>query len=310
VLVLGVDGGGTKTEAWIAQAGANESQSPKILGRGLSGCSNPRAVGMPQAQAAIQTAIDEAWVDAAVAGRVPESAVFALAGSGQKAIREEILAWAEQVPLADTVEIVHDALPVLAAGTPDSTGIALIAGTGSSALARDDRGRTWRAGGWGWRLGDEGGGYWIGCEALRAVTHAVDGRGPSTELSHVLRQHYQVSQLQDLPAKIEATGDARQAIAGLCPVVLAAAERGDGVACAIAAAATGQLASLVECLAPQLDPQGFCLALAGGVLCGTSIVADLLIAELGEREIAVREVTPVPHPVAGCVLLAQRRAMG
>jgi glucosamine kinase len=73
------------------------------------------------------------------------------------------------------------------AGRP---GIVVIAGTGSGAAGRDAAGRTVRVGGHGFLLGDEGGGYWIGREAVRAALRAADGTGPATALTAVVQRAF------------------------------------------------------------------------------------------------------------------------
>ncbi len=91
--------------------------------------------------------------------------------------------WAARTQLAATVDVIEDAALLLAAGTPDGWGVAVVAGTGSMAFARAADGRTARAGGWGPLLGDEGSGYAIALAGLRAAARAADGRAPATPLT-------------------------------------------------------------------------------------------------------------------------------
>src|SRR6185369_3788449 len=88
--------------------------------------------------------------------------------------------------------VVNDALVALEAGAPEQPGIVVIAGTGSIAYGRNDRNQSARAGGWGYVLGDEGSGYWIGRAALRAVLREADRRGPQTLLTSLLLKYYRV----------------------------------------------------------------------------------------------------------------------
>ena len=85
--------------------------------------------------------------------------------------------------LQGDVLVVNDALVALEAGAPDEPGVVVIAGTGSIAYGRNERNQAARAGGWGYMLGDEGSGYWIGRAALRAVLREADRRGPATQLT-------------------------------------------------------------------------------------------------------------------------------
>ena len=86
----------------------------------------------------------------------------------------------------------------LVAGVGDEPGVVIVAGTGSIAYGRNARGEAARAGGWGYVLGDEGSGYWIGRLALRAVVRQADGRGAATALTPRMLAHFGVSRPQDL----------------------------------------------------------------------------------------------------------------
>ena len=118
-LFLGVDGGGTKTVAWLASTDGGELQ---IVGRGEAGSSNPQAAGWATALDNVQCAIDRALL-AAGAGRARvRSACLALAGAGRDSDRQRIEDWARRSGFAEQVLVTHDALPVLAAGTPSGVG--------------------------------------------------------------------------------------------------------------------------------------------------------------------------------------------
>ena len=132
------------------------------------------------------------------------------------------------------------------AGRP---GIVVIAGTGSGAAGRDAAGRTVRVGGHGFLLGDEGGGYWIGREAVRAALRAQDGSGPPTTLTDVVQaafRHLLVAERQVYERPTD-----RQLLARLVPAVAAAA-RSDREAARILAEAAGHLADLARAVRGRL----------------------------------------------------------
>jgi N-acetylglucosamine kinase-like BadF-type ATPase len=305
--LLGVDGGGTKTDAWLARRdGAAE---PQTIGRGAGPSSNPRAVGLSTALANLGATIDAAWRDAGLAPQPAAVAVLAMSGAGHPAVRSQVAAWAERRNLAQRLEQVHDADPVLAAGTPEGWGVALIVGTGSAAIGADRAGRREVVGGWGYWFGDEGSAFWIGRRALDAVARAADGRGGPTALTAAVLAQLQAADQRGMLAALEATGDARSATAGLAHLVTEAAEQGDAVAVAIIAAAADELAEFVACLAGKLAlGDEFPLALTGGVACGSQALRDHLVAALARRSLRPAPVTLVPHPAAGCLQLAQRFA--
>jgi N-acetylglucosamine kinase-like BadF-type ATPase len=146
-LVIGVDGGGTKTDACLARINSNGEE--RILGNGQAGSSNVKAVGEETALANLLAAIDEAWSQADLAQETVQMAVFGLSGAGRPETQAMIAAWAKQHEIAEQVRVVHDALPVLIAGTPAGQGVALIAGTGAVAFAANQQNQTAVSGGWG-----------------------------------------------------------------------------------------------------------------------------------------------------------------
>src|SRR5207244_5439169 len=98
--------------------------------------------------------------------------------------------------------VVNDALIALQAGVGHDPGIVIVSGTGSIAYGRNGRGEASRAGGWGYVLGDEGSGYWIGRLALRAVVRHADGRGRSTSLTPRLLAHFGAERAAGLIQKV------------------------------------------------------------------------------------------------------------
>src|SRR5262245_59230190 len=137
-LILGVDGGGTKTVAWLAPL--DDAQNSIILGRGQAGPGNPRAAGFDVAQANITAAIEAAFADAKLPVTTAAAACFGLAGAGRESEQTRIANWAMQRGIATRVRVVGDAEPILAAASPDNCGIALICGTGSLAWGRNRAG--------------------------------------------------------------------------------------------------------------------------------------------------------------------------
>jgi N-acetylmuramic acid 6-phosphate etherase len=304
-LVLGVDGGGTKTVAWLARTCGDELQ---IVGRGEAGSSNPQAAGWPTALDNVQCAIGRALV-AAGAGRTPvRAACLALAGTGRDADRRRVEAWAERNGFSERVLVVHDAQPVLAAGVPDGFGVALIAGTGSLAFGRDAAGRTARAGGWGYLIGDEGSGYTIAKQALQAAVRAWDGRGPRTTLGDRLLRELELTQPDELVHAVYGRQQDRHWLAGLARVAVEAAGEGDFVAVQIIDEAAAELASMCLAVTRQLGLQPesspLYVAMAGGLLIHAARLRERVVQIL--RECDFPQVTPrlVPEPVAGAVRLA------
>ena len=106
-----------------------------------------------------------------------------IAGVDRPADEQVIRGILRRLGYRETARVVNDAAIALAAGAPERVGIVVLAGTGSIAYGADRAGRTARAGGYGFLLADEGSGYWLGHQALRAAVRAADGRGPQTLLT-------------------------------------------------------------------------------------------------------------------------------
>lgn len=300
-LVIGIDGGGSTTVALIANA-------TEIIGRGEAGPSNMQSVGVTRALKAIEDAVTTAF---AAAGRPPATvgyAVLGLAGADRPQEKSLVHAWADQFGLATKVEVVNDAQVLLAAGTPHGWGIALVAGTGSIAFGRTPDGRTGRAGGWGYLLGDEGSAYALVMFALQEVAHSADGRGPPTVLTERLLWAMGVPKPMDLIPAVYRGGWERTALAGLAPIVLDAAGQGDQVAARIAAHGAQQLALTVAAAAMrlQLSPDQVPLAMTGGTLLNSEHYRDNVLQGLDRLGIHADPVTLVHDPAEGGVRLAQQ----
>jgi N-acetylglucosamine kinase-like BadF-type ATPase len=304
-LLLAVDGGGTKTEAWLARL--EPSGESTVIGRARAASSNPCAVGMETALVNLGAVTDAAFAAAGIVRRAVDVAVLALSGAGHQSARDQIAAWAAACDLAKNLRFEHDAEPVLVEGTPAGIGIALIVGTGSAAIGTSGDGQKKVVGGWGYHYGDEGSAYWIGRRALEGIARAADGRGPTTGLTEAITGRLQVDDPRAMLAALEKSGNVRGAIASLADCVEATAQAGDALAFQIVEQAAQELAHMIVTLARQLKlGDVFPLALAGGVICGSQLLQDQLTAELKRRSITPDPVKTVPHPVAGCLRLACR----
>ena len=320
--LLGIDGGGTATTAWLADA------EGKVLGRGRAGPSNAKAVGAPAAAAALGKAIGSAFEDAGLEVAEVEVACLGLAGFDRPDDRRMLEEWAEGSKWARRLVLVNDGELVIAAGTPDGWGVGVIAGTGSIAVARAPDGRAARAGGWGHLIGDEGSAYGVALAGLRLVARRVDGRealrvlkpkrptnvnqpaggGP---LGDRLCRALGVNDPREIVTAIYAGDYDRTRIASLAPVVVAAATDDPDVLGWVLEPAGFELGQAALAAARALDwsEPTLPLAMAGGFLLATPQVEEALLGYL--RRFAGYNVVParVEEPVRGAVVLA-RKALG
>jgi len=304
-VLLGVDGGGTTTKAWLAEPGC------RVLGRGKSGPSNAKAVGLETARRALDAAIRAAFDDARLAPAPVDVACFGLAGFDQPGDRRILAGWAEEAQWAHRLVSAIDGDLVVAAGTPEGWGIGVIAGTGSIAVGRAPDGRTARAGGWGHLIGDEGSGYAVVLEALRLVVRRTDGREPPPAGRDLLTERLcaalGVTQGSQIVASIYSPEFDRARIASLAPEVLAVCAESPEGAQRLLAPAGEALAEMVVAVARSLGWLSgvLPLAVAGGFLLSAPAVLQAMTDGLTQQGYQ-SAVTPVPDPVRGAVLLAER----
>jgi N-acetylglucosamine kinase-like BadF-type ATPase len=312
-MLLGVDGGGTSTEAWLAEAGG------EVLGRGTAGPSNAKAVGMEAARQALDAAIRGAFAAAGLEPTSVDAACLGLAGFDRPDDRAILAGWADEARLARRLVLVNDGDLVVAAGTPEGWGVGVIAGTGSIAVGRAPDGRTARAGGWGHLIGDEGSAYVLVLDALRLVARRDDGRDPRPSapgrgldidldpLSARLCKAMGVARASQIVTALYAPESTRARIAALAPEVLAACDESPEDAARLLLPAGAALAEIIAAVARSLGwPSGpLPLAAAGSFLLSATAVRRAMLDDLIGRGYQPA-LTTVPEPARGAVILAGR----
>lgn len=297
-LILGIDGGGTHTRALLAD------EAGKVLGYGEAAGSNPRALGFELATMAIRVARVEALAAAGLPYDTPVDAIcLGIAGVGRPEDTAQMARWAKKVHLAQRCLVVTDVEPIIAAGTPDGWGIALISGTGSNCFAIAPGGEKAQVGGWGYLLGDEGSGYDLALRALRLATQTADGRADAQALLTALLAEWQLTGPFDLVGKVYDNGMTRAELAKLTRPLLMLAEAGDTDALALLDYAAAELALMVRTAARRLGLIEPPLALAGGLLVSSAYLRERLAHDLGA---GWGTTTVVDEPVRGALILAQR----
>lgn len=270
-LVVGVDGGGSKTHVFLANGRGKELGS--LIGDGS-------AVRPGEALTSAETIgalVRDALTNAEITDK-PSLLVAGVAGTGREKERKALLRALQGEGLADEVQVVTDADVALAdAFGAEGAGILLVAGTGSVAYGRGPAGAFRRCGGWGPDVGDEGSGAWIGRRALSVVTSSADEREPETRLMGALMTALELETIEDIiPWAAKATPKDLAAIAG--HVTTLAADR-DLRANSICTLAAEELVVHIRTLARQLfvdERAAFPVALAGGLMTRGSFMRRLV----------------------------------
>lgn len=299
--ILAVDGGQTNTACVLGTADG------EILAVGHGGPANHfhQPGGSERLSRAIKQSVGAARADA---GNPSHFAAVYLALTGGVQQGEEI---ARALFDADVLLAEGDPPAALASGTFGGPGIGLIAGTGAVALAENVRGERTLRGGWGYLVGDEGSGYWIGMRAVQAAARALDGRGPSTELAQRVPEFYGETSLRNVASRIYGFELERPELAALAPVVLDAAAQGDSVAAHIVDLAAEELALLLEAVAQAAaftEQQERVIVAAGGVLRPGNLLWQRLATQVDRRLPHFRLIAPRFPPVIGAYVLALRLA--
>lgn len=304
-LLVGIDGGGTKTEAAIGRRLANGEI--EVLGRGSAGPTNLHLVSAPDAWQECRLAIDLAFAAAGLAPQPLTEIALAMAGGGVDSfcdgLAEEVVRAAGPI----RVIVTHDARGLVIGGTPAGHGIALIAGTGSFAFARTAEGKEDRCGGWGWLLGDEGSAYAVAGAALRAAVAAHDGRGEPTELLPALQRWAGENDVALWPSRLQPWS--RGQIADGATIVCEVAAAGDAVATRLLDEAAAELAKHLTTLRQrQFADEPVDLAFTGGLLVGCEMLRERLLERFESAGGRVASVRVIEHPADAAIqLLVEQR---
>lgn len=275
---VGIDGGGTSTRAVVADG------TGRILGRGEAGAS---ALGQGAAQAWRHVA--EAVAAAGVAGLELGDCALGLGLSGT-GVPAQLQAFVAADPGVARFTLVTDGLVALLGAHGGRPGALMISGTGSVAEALMPDGRRRIVGGWGWQIGDEGSGAWLGQQAMKLAQAAYDGRAAAGPLVQAVWSRAG-STREALLAFCAQAGQG--GYAGLAPLVFEH-EADDPAAAALLSDAARALDALAAALHPTLP-----LALAGSIA--------LRLAPRLSPALQSRRVEPQGEPVAGALWLIQQQ---
>jgi N-acetylglucosamine kinase-like BadF-type ATPase len=297
--VLGIDGGATKTLAAVLDL------RERTLHLGHGGPSNEDAVGARLAVKAVLDAADQALARAGVQQGDLDAAVLAIAGTDTDSIDRHLHA-----ARPESWIVVGDVVGAWATATGARPGVGVISGTGSNVFGVGGSGagtRTWRAGGWGHLLGDEGSGYWLGAQSLVAALHDRDGSGRATALSDAALRFFGSPTLEGLAASVYTTPLSKSELAAFAVETSRLAAAGDEVARGLYERGARLLGAQVRAVIERTGLSGaFPVGLIGSAFRAGEVFVGPLTRAIHDAAPAA-EVAPVRMaPVGGSLLLALR----
>ena len=298
---IGIDGGGTKTECVLGD-------DHDLRARTSAPSCKIQVVGKLAAQVVVQNAIRAVCAQARVDPERVGQVCIGVAGYSGQGIAAALTAMVWEVARIP-VHVVGDHTIAMRAAFGDGPGVLVIAGTGSIAYGRDERGRMVRVGGWGPAISDEGSGNWIGRRAVSAMMRTADS-GQFTALEKRIMDLLNVRRREDVATVANQKNLAE--FAALAPDVMDAARSGDQLAIDILNQSGAELASLAEDVIRQLWPQpradGIPVGVVGGVFRNVDEVRLAFERSLRNRRPDAVPLRTLVDPALGALDLARREA--
>ncbi len=302
---LGLDGGGTKTHLKI------RSDAGETVAEGLGGGSNIVSLSEDRVAENLQSLISDGLTKASIEKKACTGVCIGSAGVRQEVVRRKLYSIVSEILPYSRIYIVSDGVPVLYSGFRDGAGVALVSGTGSVCLARGKTGTIHCIGGFGHILGDEGSGYAIGLDLLKAILWEYDGRGEKTCLTPLLSKKLKC----DIPTGIldfaysSKTGKAE--IAALSPLCDEACAMGDVVARRIIARAARALYQMYRAAADRAElteeQRSRCL-LTGGVGTNSRFLRTAFESELRASVQGASLIEAACDAATACCMIARNVA--
>lgn len=265
--IIGIDGGGTKTEFVLCDENGN------VLNRIVHSSSNPVDIGMENACNILKSGITQLLKD-----NERIDGMFAGISGGSVSDNKEIMAFFIKETFPDAhFDNGSDAMNVISAGLKEDDGIILIAGTGCCAFARKGKMLS-RIGGWGYLFDGAGGGYDLGSAAISAVLKAYDETSPKTVLTELFKTQMNIDAPMEI-SRIYAGG--KRFIASFAPLVFKGYEMDDAVSKEILEKTVNYWALIIK-KSMEKVPNSKKIALAGSLFKQKDIVLHMLKEELSE----------------------------
>jgi len=302
--VIGVDGGGTKTLAMVADLSGN------IISEGQSGSSSPRNVGIDKSIENIIQAIDIAFLDLYGKGNV-QAIVIGLAS-----LAEEYQDKSEIIEnkiknnlktkgfLKGEVFVISDQIIAFHSEVDKKEGVVVISGTGCVARGWRDK-KDIKASGWGW-LSDEGSAFWVGQKVFQQTMKSIDGRSDKTILVKMIMKELNINNPIEYNRKVY-MNDFTELIPYLSKIADEAAKKGDKFAKSIMNEAGKELALSTNTVIENLGfKKEFPIVLVGSMF-KSKFLFDSFKKEIKKKNKFAKIIIPEKPPVFGAIKMAIKK---
>ncbi|MEW9097332.1 MAG: BadF/BadG/BcrA/BcrD ATPase family protein [Clostridiaceae bacterium] len=310
--VLSIDGGGTKCLSALLDYESN------IVGVGESGSCNYQSIGEEKSKESIKNSIlnaikayqkkysyDISKIECVIAGIAGNDT-----GKDKKVMERIFKSIFDELNITvDKYALENDAYITLNGALEEREGVLIISGTGSICYGKNNKNQYYRAGGWGYILGDEGSGFWIGSQAIKFIFHSEDGRKESTLLKESILDSLKLEDVEELMGWVYSENYSIKKVSALTKEVFKSASYGDKVALKILDMAAEELLNHLNVVADKLHlKEDFTLALLGGVLENSPLLKDILVKKVRENYNKCNIVHMDVKPIFGAIILGLKHS--
>lgn len=266
--IVGIDGGGSKTLGYIGD------ENGTVFCKYVSGPSNYHSVGIEKVKLVLKEVIDN--LSSAVGISLEEVSVISLglAGVGRDEDQVVIKNIFNEIGFKNSLIINNDGFTALIGALGNQKGVVTICGTGSICIGLDSNRKSCRAGGWGHIIGDEGSGYSIGVNCLKAIMQSYDKIEKPTLLTAEVLKYLDLKSEVEIISYLYSDKRTKKDIAAIARIVFEVAETGDMVANRIVEEAVLGLVAITNKVIENIkdDDSRILLALDGGILRNVDMV--------------------------------------
>ncbi|HUY79675.1 MAG TPA: BadF/BadG/BcrA/BcrD ATPase family protein [Ktedonobacterales bacterium] len=301
--VVGVDGGGTKTTAAVV------GDDLGVIGVNVAGPANSRSAGKEAASANIALAITGALRIAEVSLAQVAGVCLSIAGFDTDLDLPVLQRAIVQLNYQGVAIFENDVVGAWAGVTAGEPGVAVIAGTGATALGMNTHGDLWRVDGWDYILGDRGSGYQIGLLGIQSAMAMLDGRQPPTLLVRKLGVAFGVADAEEMRRLTDSGPFGKFQISTFARYVAEAADEGDPFAQDLLTQAGRDLGASAVAAIRELDmgADEFPIGTVGSMFKSTPWVTDPFRQAALQAAPRAYFRAPLHPPEVGAAILAQRR---